>query len=71
MSQRFNSELVLPGKIEAEYLSLLGHIQMLREEADYVTESSLSAEQAEEEIHAARRFLGRIEQYVASTGLGP
>lgn len=70
VNQRFNSELVLTGKIEAEYLSLLGHIQMLREEADYVIESSHSAEQAEEEIRAARRFLDRIEQYVASAGLG-
>ncbi|MFZ5470028.1 MAG: HEPN domain-containing protein, partial [Myxococcota bacterium] len=35
VNERFNMDLVLPGKIEAEYLSILGREQTERETADY------------------------------------
>lgn len=69
VNQRFNADLVIPGKIEAEYLSLLGRAQMNREAADYSVERELSPAEAQVEVEGARRFIERMRSYVDSTGL--
>lgn len=66
VNQRFNSDLVLAGKIEAEYASILGHVQMQRETADYAVETDFTAEEARKEVDFARRFLQRVEAYLIS-----
>jgi hypothetical protein len=61
VNQRFNLDLVVPGHVEAEYLSILGRVQTQRELADYGVDTELGPPEAANEIAAARRFLRRIE----------
>lgn len=61
VNERFNLDLVIPGKVEAEYLSSLARAQSHRELADYGVEATVTAEMARDDVEAAGRFLKRIE----------
>lgn len=63
VSERLNADLVVPGKLEAEWLSVLGRVQLDRELADYDVGVKLQAEQVREDVTQARRFLDRLERF--------
>jgi uncharacterized protein (UPF0332 family) len=71
VSERLNLDLVIPGKLEAEYLSILGRVQHHREIADYGIDAGISADDAKAGVAASRRFLDRLSEIVASAGGGP
>ena len=68
VNERFNMDLVAPGVIETEYMSMLGRTQTQRELADYSVEVDFTTDQAKEEIELARRFLDRIERFLGDGG---
>ena len=63
VSERLNADLVVPGKLEAELLSILGRVQLDRELADYTVGAKLAPEQVGEDVKQARRFLDRLERF--------
>lgn len=65
-NERFNLDLVVPGLLEAEYLSTLGRLQTHREAADYGLEAGVSEQAAKEDVEKARLFLARMEQLLGS-----
>jgi uncharacterized protein (UPF0332 family) len=62
VSERLNLDLVATGKLEAEYLSLLGKIQRDREVSDYDVEITISEADARRDVDDAARFLARLER---------
>ncbi|MBI3183235.1 MAG: HEPN domain-containing protein [Myxococcales bacterium] len=64
VNERFNLDLVVPGHLEAEYLSILGREQADREQADYSVDREFTKEHAATRIAEARRFLERIEGFL-------
>ena len=64
VNERFNLDLVSSGKIEAEYLSVLGRVQSHRESADYDVETVMTSETARGDTEAARRFLERVRRFL-------
>ena len=69
VSEKLNSELVAPGKLEAEYLSLFGTVQRRREIADYDVEETITSEQARQSVEHARRFFERLQRFAKDAGL--
>jgi uncharacterized protein (UPF0332 family) len=68
VNERFNLDIVVPGRIEAEYLSALGRTQAHRELADYGVEDELPADTARTDVAEARRFLQRVERFIGELG---
>lgn len=68
VNDRFNADLVEPGLIESEYLSILGREQRDREVADYSVDQTLTVEHAQKRTTEARRFLERIESFLSTAG---
>jgi uncharacterized protein (UPF0332 family) len=68
VNARFNMDLVVPGRIEAEYLSLLARVQTERELADYAFDAVITLDQAAAELEAARRFVERVGRFLQDGG---
>jgi len=68
VNERFNLDLVIPQKIESDYLSILGREQTRRETADYSVDEEIGEQEAELLVSEARRFLVRIEELIRSSG---
>jgi uncharacterized protein len=64
VNERFNLDLVEPGHIEAEFLSILGREQTDRETADYSVDQTITGDRALTRVQDARRFLDRIETFL-------
>lgn len=64
VSERLNLDLIVPGKLEAEYLSVLGRVQRDREIADYGIDAPLAPDSVRGDVAQARRFLERMQQLV-------
>jgi uncharacterized protein (UPF0332 family) len=64
VNERFNLDLVEPGRIEAEFLSILGRAQTDRETADYSVDQTITGERALTRVQDARRFLNRTEAFL-------
>jgi uncharacterized protein (UPF0332 family) len=66
VSERLNIDLVKPGTLEAEFLSILGSVQRDREIADYAIDAEVSPDDVRGDVAQARRFLERMQRLVAS-----
>jgi uncharacterized protein (UPF0332 family) len=66
----FNVELVRTGRFDSSWNRLLGGLQRTRELADYDAAVMFSAEDAEAEVEAARRFLEAARAFLRAQGFG-
>jgi uncharacterized protein (UPF0332 family) len=65
----FSEFLIKPGIIEPEYSKIFAKAQKIREEQDYDLEAaSLTAEDTEQIIADAERFVARLERYLHEVG---
>lgn len=62
----FALHLVKPGTIEQEYGDILAIEQEDREACDYTATTAMEPEKARDRVDAARRFVTRIESYLAT-----
>ena len=61
---KFRELFVVTGQVEAEYLHFLGQAQSARERSDYAPFAPISREGAEEILHAAERFIGKVKNLI-------
>ena len=67
----FNVELVRTGHFDSSWNRLLSGLQRTRELADYDAAVAFSAEDAEAELEAARRFGGAVTAFLKREGFLP
>jgi uncharacterized protein (UPF0332 family) len=68
VNERHNLELVEPGQIEPEFLSIRGREQADRETADDSVEETITGDRARIRVSDARRFLDRIDAFLRAGG---
>ena len=64
----FREHFVKPGLIEVEYSSFYGEAMVIREDADYAVEIPIDLDMAEMALSQARRFVGRMREYLVEQG---
>jgi uncharacterized protein (UPF0332 family) len=66
----FRNHFVKSGLIEAEYSNIYGETLVIREDADYAVEIPIYADTADLSLNQARRFVGRMSEYLHEKGFG-
>jgi hypothetical protein len=65
----FGTELVSGGDVEPEWAKIFARAQTARQSADYDTITELPRERADDVVLMARRFVGRMAEYLRSRGV--
>ena len=64
----FRQHFVKPGFIEPEYSRIYGRVMDDRHFGDYAIEEMATADQTQEDLNDARRFVSRVEAYLTEEG---
>ena len=64
----FREHFVKPDLIEAEHSNVYGETLVIREDADYAVEIVIDLDMAETALNQARRFVGRMREYLVEGG---
>ena len=64
----FREHFVKPGLVEVKYSSFYGEAMVIREDADYAVEIPIDLDTAEMALNQARRFVGRMHEYLVEQG---
>ena len=64
----FRQCFVRPEEIEAEYSDIYGRVMENRHVGDYEIELPIEPQVAADDLRDARRFVGRVEQYLREEG---
>ena len=69
LRNRFGAVLVRPGRMEREWARILATEEDQRMTADYQATVDITAQECEAAVADARRFVERVERYLAGHGL--
>ena len=68
MISAFRQHFVKPGLIETDYSEVYGRLMDHRNVSDYELELLIEDQQAYADLHDARRFIQRVEQWLKQEG---